>query len=108
MTRKPLLRLRLCKHTDQALEDTSRRTHISKSELIRLALNYALPYASRLDLASRKSIGATEYNNTHVSEETYRRIKELATSTASAKVASVARALIKYAVEKDRYYLPIQ
>lgn len=106
MTAKKLLRFKLSAPTTEALKATGERTHISKSELVRLALKYALPHASKLDLGSKKSIGATEYCNVHVPVELHQQISDLAETDATAKVASVTRALIEYAVDKDRYYLP--
>lgn len=106
MTKNKLLRFRLRACTTRALKRTGERTHISKSSLVRLALIYAIPYAQGLDLGSKKSIGATEYCNVYVPAEIYQQISVLATTNATAKVASVTRALIEYAVEQDCYYLP--
>lgn len=106
MTTKKLLRFKLCTETAEALMATGQRTHISKSELVRLALRYSLPHAPELDLGSKKSIGATEYCNVYVPIEIYQQINELTSTEATAKIASVTRALVEYAVNKDSYYLP--
>lgn len=106
MTTTKLLRFKLSAPTAEALKITGERTHISKSELVRLALKYAMPHASKLDLGSKKSIGATEYCNVRIPIELHQQINSLTVADSTAKVASVSRALIEYAVEKDCYYLP--
>lgn len=100
---KQLLRFKLCEETVQAINQTSEKTHISKSEIMRLAIQCALPEANTLDLSSKKSIGATSYRNVYVDPEIYERIRELAESTHTAKIASVTRALIEHAIERNDY-----
>lgn len=102
MTKK-LLRFKLSEATVKTLAETSKRTHISKSELIRLAIKYSLPHASELDLGSKKAIGATEYCNIYADNETHELILALVATDRTAKIASVTRALIEYAVEKNAY-----
>ena len=100
---KRLLRFKLCEETVQAINQTSEKTHISKSEIMRLAIQRALPEAETLDLSSKKSIGATNYSNIYVEPAVYERIHELAESTKTAKIASVTRALIEHAIERNDY-----
>ena len=100
---KPLLRFKLCDATMQAIEETASQTHICKSEIFRLAINYALPTASQLDLSSRRSIGAIHYCNAYIDMPVYKQLQELADSAPSAKVGSVARGLIEYAIEQNNF-----
>lgn len=100
---KQLLRFKLCDETLQSIEDASSRTHISKSEIFRLALTSALPQAQTLDLTSKKSIGATRYCNVYVEPSTYQQIQHLAESTPTAKPGSVARGLIEYSVATNTF-----
>lgn len=104
--KQKLLRFKLTQSTTQALEETSQRTHITKSELVRLAIRHSLPHASQLNLKSHKGIGATAYWNVYVNDATYQTIKDLAEDEPSAKLASVVRALVEYAVATDNY-IPI-
>lgn len=100
---KKLLRFKLCDETAQSIESTAAQTHISKSELMRLAIAKSLPIAQSLELSSRKAIGATAYCNAYVDAELYAQLQTLAEASPTAKVGSVARALIEHAVEENNY-----
>lgn len=97
-----LIRFNLCTAEHQRLQELETQTLIKKSELIRQAIDYALPHVDQLEIAHQKGIGATHYLNVYVPEETAKRLTELATTNGYPK-GTLVRRLIEHGLETNKF-----
>lgn len=112
MPRNPKLKrvsFNLKKETREEIENLAQSTRIKKSELIKLMIEKNHQIALELNLSARKKQKYTSYTNILVPQEMYEQLLSIVETSndSSAKIGTVARAIIEYSLEENNF-LPFQ